>query len=174
MPVNRGKSWNINCIFDCSKTLFNNYLTLFAMLDAGYVTYINGLSGMENRQHSIHGMGVMDFNVILSKKHNLSLGASYGFSTSSINESNSQPARHSLDFNLMKRFEHSNLRVGVHRFFRKNDKDVYYEQPGFGYYTFSKQYWNVEISYSVTFGNSITRSVSSRSNSEVISRMANE
>ena len=174
MPVNRGKSWNINCILDCSKTLFNNYLTLFAMLDAGYVTYINGLSGMESRQHSIHGMGVMDFNVTLSKKHNLSLGASYGFSTSSINESNSQPARHSLDFNLMKRFEHSNLRVGVHRFFRKNDKDVYYEQPGFGYYTFSKQYWNVEASYSVTFGNSRTRSVSSRSNSEVISRMANE
>ena len=168
MPVNRGSSCFVNWGLDIDKTLFHNRLNLSYSVEGNFVRFKNDLSYMDRIQDSFSWE--TDFRAMALMNRQWTFIAGYGYSSHAMSDSNTQPDRHMVDLMLMKRFRHSNLSIGLRKFFRKNDKDVYYEQPGYSYHTFMKQYWLAYASFSVTFGNSRTKTVIDRSNAEVKSR----
>ena len=168
MPVNRGSSCFVNWGLDIDKTLSHNRLNLSYSVEGNFVRFKNDLSYMDRIQDSFSWE--TDFRAMALMKRQWTFIAGYGYSSHAMSDSNTQPDRHMVDLMLMKRFRHSNLSIGLRKFFRKNDKDVYYEQPGYSYHTFMKQYWLAYASFSATFGNSRTKTVIDRSNAEVKSR----
>ena len=113
----------------------------------------------------------VDGDITLPRKKRMSLAVNYSFMSESDGVAYSCPSEHSLSLRFQKRFEYSNFSIGISRRLQKNDIR-YFHQNDFSYLSKQKRYWLIMASYSITFGNKRTRSVSGRDNNQLKSRMA--
>lgn len=168
-PVNRGDSNFLMLSLQGNQSLFNNYLYLRASADMFYNKFFNHLSDMKPTEKICSWGASVRANVTISKTHNLTTEAEYSYSGESLGSEYSTPEHHSISWALSKRFNHSNLRIGLSKRLGSNRR--FFEQTNYSYHYKSKSYFFFYASYSIIFGNTRTKSVRNRANSEMKGRI---
>ena len=173
MPANRGKMFYNTWSLSADKTFFNGYLNTTCDVSYSFRQFDNKIPNLETRQRkNIYGIE-LDANLFISKRKKLSAYFSYDFSTEDMGTAYAIPDEHNFNCSLIKRFENSNLSIGIYKGLRRKDKRIY-EQQNYSYTTWQKNYWLINLSYSVTFGNKRTRYVGERTNDEMKSRISKD
>lgn len=170
MLPNQRDFFNFGISFSYAKSLFKDYLNF--NVGVGYDFYkmmSNGGAFITQKNNEYYAE--VDGDITLSRKKRMSLAVNYSFMSESDGVAYSCPSEHSLSLRFQKRFDYSNFSIGISRRLQKNDTR-YFHQNDFSYLSKQKRYWLIMASYSITFGNKRTRSVSGRDNNQLKSRMA--
>lgn len=168
-PMNRGKMLYNAWLLSADKTFFNGYLNISCELSYLFRKFKNEIPNMDAIQKkSIFGVD-MDANITLSKRKRISAYIAYGFMTPNMGTAYSTPNEQEISLSLNRRFESSNLSIGIRKGLQNNKR--FYEQQNYIYNIWQKNYWYINISYSITFGNKQTRYIQNRGNDEMKGRI---
>ena len=168
-PMNRGKMFYNAWLLSADKTFFNGYLNMSCELSYLFRKFKNEIPNMDAIQKkNIFGIDI-DANITLSKRKRISAYITYGFMTEDMGTAYSNPNEQEINLSLNKRFAYSNLSVGIRKELQNSRR--FYEQQNYAYNMWQKNYWYINVSYSVTFGNKRTRYVQNRGNDEMKGRI---
>lgn len=169
-PVNRGKMFYSFLSLSANKTFFNGYLNLSSEVSYLFRKFKNEISNIDPIQKINTFLINTNANITLSKLKRISAYISYWYMDRDMGVSYSTHNEQQIEFSLNKRFESSNLSIGIQKELHNKNKR-FYEQKNYGYIMLQKSYWYINVSYSITFGNKKTRNVRERSNNEMKERI---
>lgn len=170
VPENIGKALYTALLLSADKSFFNDYLSLSAELSYTFRKVENKIPHAENKQSKNMFDADIDADVLLSKRNRWTLSGSYSYESEQLGTTYSYPENHSIGFSLRKRFDAATFSIGCSKILQGHDKR-FYTQSNYSYTTWTKNYWNIYVSYSVTLGNKRTRNIEGRDNNRLREKM---
>lgn len=168
-PINYGNMLYIFPSFSISKTLFKGYLYLSGDMGYSYRSFNGNAQDIHIDTQSWILSFSANINLFFDKKKTFSSYIDYSYDGSSKNAASSSPADHTLQIAFTKAFSKSTFMLGINKELRNNNK-LYYETANYGYTQLKKNFFNLYLTYSISFGNNKVRNINNRSNGEIQER----
>lgn len=164
-PDRRGKSRSYSANLYWNHSAFDERLYVRMNLGFDLDKYINSIAGLPKRSRANNWDAMADASYSFGPERLWNVGASYTYRSRRDWPAYTTPEQHIIYFSLSKRFKSSKIRVSAYQSISSNVRT--FELSDYSYREYTRDRWTISASFSITFGNSKTKSVRARSTREV-------